>query len=151
MNIDRQSNIEILAGKGELDQLKHLLGESFTQLEIDVALENAIAYSQIQTADYLLTLGADFANYNYQGVYYAIQNDEMDGLKYAISKGVDINVNNGMPINTSIYTAINTKDTSIVKWLIDNGADLTYLTKDTLSIADKFGPQELKDLLKNNP
>jgi len=148
MNVDRQSNIELLAGKGKLEQLKELLKEGFTQLEIDIALGNAIAYSKIQTAEYLLTPGADFSNYNYEGVYYAVHNNELEGLKYAISKGVNINVENGSLIKTSILTASNTKDITIVKWLLDNGADIKYLSKDLLQIVDRFGPKELKEIIK---
>lgn len=150
MEPNRQTNIELLAGNGKLDQLKQLIGQSYTQLEIDTALENAIAYSQIQTADFLLSLGARFSNYDYQGVYYAVHNNEIEGLKYSIHKGVDINVNNGMLINTSIMTATNTKDISIIKWLIDNGADLKYLTGDSLTIAEKYGTAELKDIIKTS-
>ncbi len=148
MEMNREVDIELLAGEGKLDQLKQLLEQSYTQLDIDVALENAIAYSQIKTADFLLTLGAQFSNYDYQGVYYAVHNNEIEGLKYAIQKGVDINVNNGMLINTSITTATNTKDISITKWLIDNGADLKYLTNESLFIAKKYGTKELMDLIK---
>jgi len=149
METNRQLNIETLAGDGKLEELTGLLGQSYTQLEIDTALENAIAYSQIQTADFLLTLGAQLSNFDYQGVYYAVHNNEIEGLKYAILKGVDINVNRGMLINTSIMTATNTKDISIVKWLVDNGADLKYLTADSIDLAERYGTTELKHLVKN--
>ena len=149
METNRQFNIEKFAGDGQLEQLKEILGQSYTQLEIDTALENAIAYSQIQTAHYLLTLGAKFSNYDYQSVYYAVHNNEIEGLKYAIDKGVDINVNRGMLLNTSIMTATNTKDISIVRWLVDNGADLKYLTNDSLDIVRRYGTTELKELIKN--
>lgn len=149
MELNRQSNIELLAGsRDKLEELKTLLDQSFTQLEIDIALENAIAYSQIDTANYLLTLGARFENYNYQGVYYAVHNNELEGLKYAISKGVDINVNEGMPLNTSIITSTNTKNITMIKWLLDNGAKTNFLTKDSLFIIDRYGTNELKDLIK---
>lgn len=149
MDLDRQSNIELLAGyRGKLDELKILLGQSFTQLEIDTALGNAIAYSCIDTADYLLNLGARLDHYDYDGVYYAVHNNQLEGLKYAISKGVDINVNEGMLLNTSIITTTNTKDIAIIKWLLDNGANINYLTKDSLFILDKYGTRELKDLIK---
>jgi hypothetical protein len=45
MEINRQLNIESLAGDGKLEELIVLLGQTYTQLEIDTALENAIAYS----------------------------------------------------------------------------------------------------------
>ncbi|WP_375562358.1 hypothetical protein ACE193_07350 [Bernardetia sp. OM2101] len=112
---ERTSIIEKLAGDGKLSELKLILEQNYTQLEIDVALENAIAYSQIKTAEYLLSLGANFSNYNYQGVYYAVHNNELNGLKYAISKGIDINVQNGMILNTSIMTTINTKNTKMLQ------------------------------------
>ena len=148
MELSRQTNIEIFAGDGKLDELKLLLVQSFTQLEIDTALENAIAYSQIDMADFLLTLGARFENYNYQGIYYAVHNNELEGLKYAVSKGVDININNGMPLTTSIITTINSKDLTLIKWLLDNGADVKYLTQDHFTLIDKYGTDEFKELIK---
>ena len=100
-----------------------LFESSYSQLEIDIALENAIAYSQIRVAEYLLSLGADFSNYDYQGEYYAAHNNELEGLKFAISMGVDINIRNGMLLNIGVETAMNTKSTELVEWLIRNGAD----------------------------
>ena len=47
----RQTNIEILAGNGNIDELKKVLELGHTQSEIDKAYENAIAYSQIATAE----------------------------------------------------------------------------------------------------
>ncbi len=145
----RSYKIEDLAGEGKLNELKELFKENYTKLEIDVALSNAIAYSQIATAEYLLSLGADFANYDYDGVYYAVHNDELNGLKYAIAKGVDINVRNGMLLNTSIMTCINSKNIEIVRWLLDNGANPKYLTESSLGLVERYGTYELKKLIKN--
>ncbi len=145
----RSYKIEDLSGEGKLDELKKLLDKNYTQLEIDIALGNAIAYSQIETAEYLFSLGADFSNYDYDGVYYAVHNDELIGLKYAISKGVDINIRNGMLLNTSIMTCSNTKNIDTVKWLLENGADSKYLTKNSLEIVERYGTEELKELIKN--
>jgi ankyrin repeat protein len=147
MEESRQLKIERLAGDGNIDELKKILGFDYTQLELDVALENAIAYSQIKTAEYLMQLGADISNYNYQGVYYAVHNDELDGLNFAISKGVDVNFDNGILLNTSIIKAINTKNIEIIKCLLKNGADPKYLTKESLKIATDFGTDELKKLI----
>jgi ankyrin repeat protein len=145
----RQTQIELLAGNGNTDELKKLFVSGYTQLEIDTALENSIAYSQIKTADYLLSLGADFSNYNYQGTYYAVHNNELAGLKFAISKGVDININNGMLLNESVMTATNSKSVELIKWLLDNGANPKLLTKQSMKLADEYGTKELKSLLKN--
>jgi ankyrin repeat protein len=145
----RQNKIEILAGDGNIDDLKNLLEPTHTQLEINTALENAIAYSQIKTAEYLLSLGADISNYDYQGAYYAVHNNELEGLKFAIENGVDINVNDGMLLNTGVETAINTKSTELVKWLLDNGANSKLLTTQSLKLIDNFGTNDLKSLVKN--
>jgi hypothetical protein len=91
MEEPRNLEIERFAGNGNIAELKKLFGTAYTQQDIDIALENAIAYSQIQTAEYLLFLGADFATNGYNGVYYAVHNNELEGLKFAISKGVDVN------------------------------------------------------------
>lgn len=149
MKESREYQIERLAGDGNLAEIKKLFESEYSQLEIDVALENAIAYSQIDTAEYLLSLGADFSNYNYQGVYYAVHNDEIEGLKYTISKGVDININNGMILNTSIMTATNSKSIEMVKWILKNGANPDLLTKDSLELVSRYGTDELKNLIKN--
>ncbi len=144
----RQTKIEILAGEGNIDDLQKILEAGHTQLEIDVALENAIAYSQIRTAEYLLSLGADISNYNHQGTYYAVHNDELEGLKFAIGNGVDINLNEGMVLNTGIETAINTKSIELVKWILDNGADRKLLTTQSLRLVENFGTIDLKNLIK---
>lgn len=149
MEETRRDTVERLAGDGELTELKRVLGTDFTQIEIDVALENAIAYSQIETADYLLSLGADFSNYNYQGVYYSVHNGELNGLKFSISRGVDINVNNGMPLNTSIHSFIYSGNIDIVKWLLDNGANPKLLTNQSLELINRYGSPELKRMIKN--
>ncbi len=142
----RQNRIEISAGDGNIDELKSLLEHGYTQLEIDTALANAIAYSQIKIAEYLLSLGAVFSNYDYQGILYAASNNELEGLKFAISKGIDININNGMLINESVETSINTKNIVLFKWLIDNGADINLLTKQSIELINKYGSEDLKAL-----
>lgn len=151
---NRQTEIEILAGNGNLDELISLLSDSYTQLEIDTALENAVAYSRIETAKYLMSLGGDLSNYNYQSVYYAAHNNEIEGLKFAVDNGVDINVNNGMLINVSIMTCLNEKNINLIKWLVENGANINFLTKENLSLVDKYENQELRNFIefsKRNP
>jgi uncharacterized protein len=145
----RQTRIEILAGDGNIDDLKKVLESGHTQFEIDIALENAIAYSQIKIAEYLLSLGADITSHNCNGAYYAAHNNELEGLKFAVENGVDINVDNGMLLNTSIITATNTKDIKLIKWLFDNGANPKLLTTQSLKIVADFGTNELKNLIKN--
>ena len=144
----RLTRIEILAGNGNIDGLKEILELSYTQLEIDVALENAIAYSQIKIAEYLLTLGADMSNYNYQGMYYAVHNNELEGLKFTVSQGVDINVNNGMLLNTSVMTTMNTNSIELATWLINNGANPKLLTSQSLKLIDECEAVELKKLIE---
>jgi uncharacterized protein len=146
----RQSQIEILAGNGNINKLKKLFESGYTQLEIDTALENAIAYSQIKTAEYLLALGADLSNYNYQGAYYAVHNNELEGLQFAIANGVDVNVNDGMLLNTSIETSINTKSVDLTKWLLNNGANPKLLTKQSLQMIDSLGTKKLKNLIEKS-
>ncbi|CAM1366519.1 hypothetical protein [Tenacibaculum xiamenense] len=146
MEDSRKIKIEALAGDGNLTELKSLLEPGHTQLEIDVALENAIAYSQIETAEYLISNGADLSNYDYQGTYYAVHNNEIEGLKFAIQKGVDININNGQLLNTAIITVYNTKDPTTLKYLLDKGADTKLLSKDIMA---SFGTYEIKEIIKN--
>lgn len=150
MEISRQTQIEILSGDGNLSELTSLIGNNYTQLEIDNALENAIAYSQIETAKFLLMLGASFSNYDYQGVYCAVYNNEIEGLKFAIENGVDIDIREGMIINTSILTCINNKNNEIIKWIISNGANLSLLTSENINLVRRNGNSELIDLTLRN-
>ncbi|HCW63158.1 MAG TPA: hypothetical protein DG752_00665 [Leeuwenhoekiella sp.] len=140
----------MLAGDGNLTELKKVFDLGYSQLELDLALGNAIAYSRIETADYLLGLGAEFSNYDYEGVYFTAHNNELDGLKYVIGKGVDININDGMLLNTAIMTSINTQDIEMVQWLIDNGADLNYLTASSKGLIDRYGSEELRNIIKTS-
>ena len=145
----RAYNIEVYAGDGELEKLKEVLGKNPSQEDLDIALINAIAYSQLETADALLLLGASFSNYNYQAVYYVVHNDELEGLQYAISKGVDINIQQGMILNESIITAINSKSTVLLEWVLKNNADLKFITKNSLKLVQKYGTNEIKQLLQS--
>lgn len=146
MKESREHIIEKLSGDGNLEELKTIIGINHTQLEINIALENALAYSKVEIAEYLLSLGADISNYDYQGVYYAVHNNEIEGLKFAIKNGVDINLNGGQLINTSIITAYNEKDVSILKWLIKNGADTSLISIETLNT---FSNSEIKEIINS--
>ena len=144
----RQTQIEILASDGRIEELKGQFKSGYTQLEIDIALENAIAYSQIETAESLLSLGADISNYNYQAAYYAAHNNELNGVKFVVASGIDVNMNNGMLLNTSIIAALNTGSTELVKWLLENGASANLLSEQSLNLVRKHGTDELKNLLE---
>lgn len=148
MSLDRRSIIISLAVEGHLESLKAVLGENPKQIELDIALENSIAYSFTEVAEFLLSKGANFAHNNYEGSYYAVHNNELKGLKFLISKGVDINVNNGMLLNASIFTSINEKEYEITKWLVLNGADKSLLTEKSFQLIDNYGTNELKEILK---
>ena len=147
MIVPRQVKIEDYAGNGQLKELKELLEPNHNQMELDVALEMAIAYSKIEVAKYLVSLGADFANYEYQGTYYAVHNNELKGLQFAIENGVDVNVNEGSLINTAIVTAFNSKDVSTLDWLLDNGADPKLIKK---GILKAFSSEEIAKTIKRH-
>ena len=147
MNESRQTKIEVLAGNGNLQELILELSDKYNQFEIDIALGNAIAYSQIAVAEYLISIGADFSTDDYDGVYYVVHNNEIEGLKYAISKGVDININNGMLINCCIMTSINSKDNEMLKWLLENGANVELLTENSIKLVTTYGSNELLNLI----
>lgn len=147
MKLSRQYQIEDFAGGGKLNELISILSDNYTQLELDIALENAIAYSQIETAEYLLSEGAKFSNHDYQGTYYAVHNNELDGLKFVIQNGVDININNGMIINTSILSSINSKSNDLLIWILKNGGDPNLLNNQNLYIAYSSENIELKKIL----
>lgn len=146
--MNRQYQIQDSAGEGELEKLKQLLEPTHTQLELDMALENAIAYSRIEVGEYLINLGADLSNNDFEGVYYAVHNNELDGLKFSVAQGVDVNIRDGLLLNTSIETAINTGDCSILEWLLENGANPKFITKHSKQLAKRFGTVRLQELLK---
>lgn len=148
--MDRQLQIDTLAGDGSLKELKELLEPNSTQFELDSALTNAVAYSQLHVAEYLLELGAKIENLNYEGVYSAVHNNELEGLKFSVAHGIDVNVLNGSLINTSIETSTNTGDSQILKWLLSNGADPKLITRHSKYIAKRYGTYELQELIKGN-
>ena len=147
----RQTHIEVFASDGKIEALQKVFETGFTQLEIDTALENAIAHSQIKTAEYLLSLGADFSANEYQSAYFAVHNTELEGLRFAISKGVNINIDNGMLLNEAILTAIRSKNPEMVKWLLDNGAEPKLVTNVLLKLVEDCGSEELKRLVIQIP
>ena len=146
MEETREYLIEKLPGDGKLEELKKLLESGHTQKEIDIALGNAIAYSHTEVAKYLISLGADISHWDYDGVYYSVHNNEIEGLKFAIGQGVDVNINNGQLLNTAVITVYNTQDPTILKYLLENGADTKLLTKKTM---DAFETDEIKEIIKN--
>ena len=146
MEESREYLIERLPGWGKLEELKKLLEPEHTQEEIDIALGNAIAYSQIEVAKFLISLGASMAHWSYDGVYYAVHNNELEGLRYAIEQGVDVNINRGQLLNTAIITAYNTEDLKVLKFLLANGADINLLTDETMNA---FGTKEIIETIKN--
>jgi ankyrin repeat protein len=146
---DREYLIERNAGWGNLKELKVLLDKNFTQNEINLALGSAIAYSKIEIAKYLISLGADISYQNYNGVYYAVHNNEIEGLKFALSLEINVNLKNGILLNTAIITANNVKNIEIVKILLEKGADINLITKETHRIIENFGTLELRETIKN--
>lgn len=149
MESSRDYNIARLAGGGKIEGLKDLLDTDFTQSEIDNALSNALAYSEIETAEYLISLGADISWGNYEGAYYAAHNNELKGLQFILSQGVDVNINNGMLLNTCVMTAINTKSNEMLEWLVEKGANLNLLSADMKKMVQRYGSLELKKLLNS--
>lgn len=145
---DREFKIEQLSEEGNLEELKDVLGSDYSQEEIDLALSIAIAFANIETANYLISLDADISWKNYEGAYYAIHNDKMEGLQFAISQGVDVNVNEGMFLNASVMSSTNTQNIEIVEFLLSKGADINLLSKDMKNVAKGFGSNQLTKLLK---
>ena len=147
MEETREYLMERLPGNGELEELKKLLEFGHTQEEIDIAMGNAIAYSQIEVAEYLISLGADISHWDFDGVYYSVHNNEIEGLKFAVKNGVDVNINDGQLLNTAIITVYNTKDPTILKYLLENGANTKLLSSE---IMNAFGRDDIKEIIKNN-
>lgn len=145
----RDFNLELFSGDGELTKLKEMLSDKYTQLDIDNALINAVAYGKKEVADYLISLGADISYSDYEGVYYAVHNNELEGLKYAISKGVDINVNDGMILNAAIYTTIQKKCTELLNWIVENKASIELLTQDSKDLLQKYGTKKQQELISS--
>jgi hypothetical protein len=45
-------------------------------------------------------------------------------------------------------TFINTKEIEMIKWLLENGADTDYLTESSVDLIERYGTEELKQLIK---
>ena len=146
MEESRRDKIEDLASQGNLGELKELLGTDFTQDEIDLAFADALAYSQIGIAEYLLSLGADISWENYYGVYNAVFNNEMEGLLFAMNHGAERFIREGKLLNKAIVAANKKKDTTILIWLIENGADITQISD---GILNAFGTKEIKEICES--
>ena len=147
MSEHRLTKIETLASDGLLTELRAFLGANFSQLEIDTGLSIAVAYSHIDTARHLLAIGADLNWADAQGAYYAAHNNELEGLRFAITNGVDVNVGDGSLLNTAVVTAYNEDDITIIHWLLENGADTSLLKKD---IIESFGSPQIEKLIDSH-
>jgi hypothetical protein len=55
-----------------------------------------------------------------------------------------------MLLNVGVVTAINTKKTDMVKWLLANGANSALLTSQSLKMVDEWGNDELNAMIKND-
>ena len=147
MSEHRLTKIETLASDGLLTELRAFLGANFSQLEIDTGLSIAVACSHIDTARHLLAIGADLNWADAQGAYYAAHNNELEGLRFAITNGVDVNVGDGSLLNTAVVTAYNEDDITIIHWLLENGADTSLLKKD---IIESFGSPQIEKLIDSH-
>ena len=132
MSDSRISRIEDAASEGNLSNLKEILETGFRQIEIDAGLVCAVAYSHVEVGEYLLCLGADLSYDNNSAAYYAVHNNQIEGLKFAVKNGVNVNANNGHLLNEAVVTAFNQKDLTILTWLLERGAKKTMLTKSTM-------------------
>ena len=138
--------VETAANEGDLRTLKGLLGETPNQEEIDSAFTGAMAEAKIDVLKYLLSIGGNFSAWDYQGLYYATYSTDTTGLEFAITNGVDINVRSGMLLNSSIVTALNEKDNSMVKWILENGGDANLISDQSKMLLKRYGGEELKQL-----
>ncbi len=142
---DRQTLIEMYSCDGDLTKLHELLGPHPEQSELDSALEMALAYSRILVAKHLLTLGADIQYGDCQGAYYAVHNNELEGIQFAVENGVDVNFGNGMLLVESVITAHNEKDPKILIWLLEHGADISRVSSEGLRTIKTFEtPQTIR-------
>ncbi len=148
MEASRISQIEVLAGDGDLEGLRQLLEPAGTQEEYNTALIIALAYSKIPVAAYALSKGADISCDGYDGVYHAVSNNELTSLQFAINQGVDINIKDGMLINAAIEMSINAKDLTLITWMLENGADTALLSSGFIAMAKEYGSEALINLLK---
>lgn len=149
MEQDRKYQIELFSGDGELEEIKELFTDGCTQTELNIALMNAIAYSQIAVAEYVLDMGAEWGYLEYESIYYAVHNNELEGLKFAIARGVDINVKRGLILNTCIYISVYHDNLEMINWVLANGAQLKYLRTEPIKIINEHRSEELKSIFKD--
>ena len=144
MEDSRETQIEILSGEGKLSELKELLGSEYNQKEIDIALDSAISYSKVDVANYLLDIGANFSEDQWESTINCVVNNQIEGLEIALKHGLNINHNKGVLLNEAIVTAYNEKDTKVLRFLIENGANKTLIKNDILN---SFQTDEILNLV----
>ena len=81
-------------------------------------------------------------------LHLAIEANDVDRIKYAISKEVDINIKNNEGLAALHLAAMKSKDDSILKLLISNGANTNIKTDFDESVYDLAKENEL--LIKND-
>ena len=145
----RDFNLELFSGDGELTKLKEMLSDKYTQLDIDNALINAVAYGKKEVADYLISLGADISYGDMKVFIMRFITMSWKALNMQFQKELIINVNDGMILNAAIYTTIQKKCTELLNWIVENKASIELLTQDSKDLLQKYGTKRQQELISS--
>ena len=141
-----QNDIVNSACEGDLTAVESFLTKGVEENQLNEAFSCAVGYGHIDVAELLLRHGASFEAWSHDAVYWACHNGNEAGVRWALSNGVDINVQNGMILSTSIYHMSD----DFIQWLISAGADVNAKEGEALFTAiSNQRPSVLLMLVKN--
>lgn len=116
--LEMENSIVWAAANGDVALVKTFLLQSVTQDHLNEAFSCAVGYGHTEIADTLSSHGASFEAWDYDAVYWACHNGNETGIRYALSRGVDINVRDGMILSMCVCSMM----PDFVRWLITQGA-----------------------------
>ena len=134
---------------GRYSGIKNALGEYFSEY----ALVKYRVYVEIQWLKFLIENGSDYRQNNDFLFRKSITLKNPEFIQYLITKGVDINSNNGEILKNALkFSVVDPVFFDIAKVLLDNGADFSLVEDEVISfIAYHYDEDTINFILKNIP
>ena len=111
-----------------------LVQTGIDQESLNQAFSCAIAYSHLELAEYLLAQGAELTWGDNESLRCAVSNGEVGGTQFCLSRGIDVNVENGMVLGEA---AISMPPKFLI-WLLAQGAEVNIAEGQALVNAIAF-------------
>ena len=138
-----QNDIEFVASENDISKVKEIIEAGANQDTLNAGLSCAVAYAHVELADYLIEQGANLTHSNYDPLYWACHNDNEQAIKYVLSKGIDININDGM----IIWLCADRMSSEFIQWLLENGADPSVRNGEVLIQTAEYGDIDVLKIL----